>query len=407
MGWQENEAEYGGTAYSHRSAAIQKGWDPTGSATTTRTHGGRPGPNALTGPGMLHQIALSKRVFQKLKVRLAFIRSEGPKTQVLAEAHHPEQDHQNGTGVDCYTRGGVVSVEKPSPTGMEFFSALQQVAPRSGWAPRQTLLTTLPADQRRMLLGYVPGPDQVQVRQREQMGLAAIGARSFLSAQGIVDWRARGGNYVTPVKSQARCASCVAFGVVAAIESMTLIQLRRPGLNINLSEAHLFFCLGRTTASRVTCGTGWRPELALEAARRSGIVDEACFRYNDSDMPCQLCPSASRRLTRITRWREITAAEDMRSHLRSRGPLIGTLSVYDDFYNYGSGVYRHVSGAFDGGHCVCIVGYNDAAGCWIAKNSWSAQWGESGYFRIAYGNCGIDASMWSVEGAILPPPARP
>ena len=25
-------------------------------------------------------------------------------------------------------------------------------------------------------------------------------------------------------------------------------------------------------------------------------------------------------------------------------------------------------GAFDGGHCVCIVGYNDADGCWIGKN---------------------------------------
>lgn len=292
------------------------------------------------------------------------------------------------------------------PTGVEFFSALRQVAPRSGWTPRQTLLTTLPADQRRRLLGYVPGPGQVQVRQREQMGLAATGVRSFRSTRGIVDWRTRDGNYVTPVKSQARCASCVAFGAVAAIESMTLIQLRRPGLNINLSEAHLFFCLGRTAGSRVTCATGWRPELALEAARRSGIVDEQCFRYNDSDMPCQLCPGASRRLTRITRWREITAVEEMRSYLRTSGPLIGALSVYEDFFNYGSGVYRHVSGAFDGGHCVCIVGYNDADGCWIGKNSWSAQWGDRGYFRIAYGNCGVDTSMWSVEG-VIPPPAGP
>ena len=71
------------------------------------------------------------------------------------------------------------------PTGVEFFSALRQVAPRSGWAPRQTLFTTLPANQRRRLLGYMPGPGQVQVRQREQKGLAATGVRSFLSAQGM------------------------------------------------------------------------------------------------------------------------------------------------------------------------------------------------------------------------------
>jgi len=291
-------------------------------------------------------------------------------------------------------------------TGAELFSALQQASRRSGWVPRQTLLTTLPAGQRRRLLGYVPGPDQPQLRQREQMGLAAAGATALIPSKGGVDWRARDGNYVTPVKSQARCRACVAFGVVAAIESVAAVELRRPGLNINLSEAHLYFCLGPTTVTypeRVNCETGWRPDLALNAVQRSGLADEACFRYNDSDRPCQLCSGAASRLTRIRQWREIPSVEEMRSHLRNRGPLIGVLSVYEDFQSYGSGVYRHVSGGLIGGHCVCIVGYSDANSCWIGKNSWSSQWGEQGYFRIAYGNCGIDASMWSVEGVIAPP----
>jgi C1A family cysteine protease len=31
------------------------------------------------------------------------------------------------------------------------------------------------------------------------------------------------------------------------------------------------------------------------------------------------------------------------------------------------------------------------AGCWIARNSWGTGWGDSGYFRIAYGECGIES----------------
>ena len=67
--------------------------------------------------------------------------------------------------------------------------------------------------------------------------------------------------------------------------------------------------------------------------------------------------------------------------------------MYQDFFSYRSGVYQHVSGEAAGGHCVEILGYNDAQGCWICKNSWGSNWGEGGYFRIAYGQCNIES--WS------------
>jgi C1A family cysteine protease len=40
------------------------------------------------------------------------------------------------------------------------------------------------------------------------------------------------------------------------------------------------------------------------------------------------------------------------------------------------------------------VGYDDPNGCWICKNSWNTTWGEQGFFRIAYGECGIES--WDV-----------
>jgi C1A family cysteine protease len=72
-------------------------------------------------------------------------------------------------------------------------------------------------------------------------------------------------------------------------------------------------------------------------------------------------------------------------------------SVYADFFNYHTGIYHHVSGSLQGGHCVCCVGYDDVKRCWICKNSWNTSWGDSGFFNIAYGQVGIDAAMWALE----------
>ena len=37
-----------------------------------------------------------------------------------------------------------------------------------------------------------------------------------------------------------------------------------------------------------------------------------------------------------------------------------------------------------GGHAMLIVGYDDADGTWLIRNSWGADWGEGGYARVPY-----------------------
>lgn len=78
------------------------------------------------------------------------------------------------------------------------------------------------------------------------------------------------------------------------------------------------------------------------------------------------------------------------------GPVSIAFEVTDDFQAYTGGVFsdptchqdpEHVN------HAVLIVGYGSENGqdFWIVKNSWGADWGEQGYFRIIRGKneCGL------------------
>ena len=71
-------------------------------------------------------------------------------------------------------------------------------------------------------------------------------------------------------------------------------------------------------------------------------------------------------------------------------------NVYSDFMSYKKGVYKHIGGRFEGGHAIKILGYGkeDGLDYWLCANSWGTKWGElGGFFKIAFGTCGIDAHV--------------
>lgn len=199
-----------------------------------------------------------------------------------------------------------------------------------------------------------------------------------------IDWRNhKGGNWVTSVKDQGSCGSCVAFATCATLESAVLIAKNRPGAGFDLSEAHLFYC-----GTPNSCDKGWFPQKALSFAQKTGVGLEKNFPYTPGNQPCRNIPPA----VKVT-GQGMAASTIARKAALAKGPVIGCFAVYSDFLAYRSGVYRHVSGHLTGYHAVCMVGYDDRRGCWIAKNSWGTGWGTGGFFDIAYGECGIDSQF--------------
>lgn len=290
------------------------------------------------------------------------------------------------------------------------FNQLQATLEAEGkpWEAIETKLIQLSDDEKKSWLGYTPGPGEPTLAAREELAtanfaaysaeMAALAIAEDYGASASFDWRnINGKNYITPVKNQGGCGSCVAFGSAATLEAMLRIAIGDAAYPIDLSEAHLFYCNNRQ-CNPGDPNYGWWVSAALDACKNPGVADDPCYPYTDVNQACKLCSNWANRVTRISGWHAITSIADMKTWLSTRGPLVACYTVYDDFFAYKSGVYQHVSGKVAGGHCVCCVGYNDAQGCWIMKNSWATSFGESGYFRIAYGQCGIDATMWAVDG---------
>jgi C1A family cysteine protease len=215
-----------------------------------------------------------------------------------------------------------------------------------------------------------------------------------LNLPSSIDWRNNNGNFVTPVKNQGGCGSCVAFGTMAVMESMFAIE---QSMLLNFSEADMFFC-----SSHGAVCSGWWPISAYQANQQRGIVQECLFPYSiafpgnniwNQPPSCVVIPNRANNAFTYSNINTITSIDDAKNYLCSTGPLAACFDVYQDFYNYSSGIYTHTSGNYVGGHCICIVGYNDnnGNGYWICKNSWDTSWGMDGYFYIAYGQCNIDS----------------
>jgi C1A family cysteine protease len=268
------------------------------------------------------------------------------------------------------------------------------------WEAGVTSVSELSDSEKRLRLGCAPEPGGLSAKEREKIATANRGAGGAIRGEGTptaFDWRNVGGrNFITPIKDQDSCGSCVAFGSAATVEGTFRVQRNDPNLAVDFSEAHLFYCIAKSQGR--DCSNGWYCDAGIDAFMNPGVVDETCFPYSAGDQDCNLCNDWQNRVTRITAWHAISAVADIKTWLSTRGPLSTAFNVYNDFFSYRNGVYRHVSGELGGGHCVSVVGYDDGTCCWICKNSWGTAWGDGGFFRIAYGECGIDALMWAVDG---------
>jgi hypothetical protein len=88
-------------------------------------------------------------------------------------------------------------------------------------------------------------------------------------------------------------------------------------------------------------------------------------RDGEDNLCASACYTFQTNSCRIQSWAYVTTTsvnvEAVQNALVTYGPLVTTMDVYADFFNYHGGIYSYASGTCQGGHAILIVGYDDAA----------------------------------------------
>ncbi len=252
-------------------------------------------------------------------------------------------------------------------------------------------------------LGAIPGPldlSHLSTLQSSTPGLIAL--QSTLPSS--FDLREQ--NNVTSVKDQGYVGACWAFASIASLESN---QLRSTGREWDFSENHMKNLLnnwdGSSYENRFDYDDGGDAVMVLAyLTRGDGPIleseDPYIDHYNQSPDGLE---------------KAITFQNGYYLPLRT-GPLDNNIlkraiydhgAVYSGMYwsfnatYYGSSytTYYNPGSGFDGGHAITLIGWDDnfprsnfngssipvGDGAFIAKNSWSSEWGvNDGYFYISY-----------------------
>jgi cathepsin F len=234
--------------------------------------------------------------------------------------------------------------------------------------------------------------------------------RSKLPTDAPASWDWREHNVVNPIQNQGQCGSCWTFSTIAAIE--TAVALKSGKLQ-KFSEQEIVDCStacvledGQQVCNQ-GCNGGWPWAALSDVISWGGEELESVYPYTAVTGTCQR--SQANTLSPISNYTCLSGPglaneTEMASFLYQNG----VLSIAMDagiLQTYHSGIidpdWLHSCSKTQLDHAINIVGYGTSGKTdyWIVRNSWGADWGEQGYFRIVRGKgaCGLNAGVvWPV-----------
>lgn len=210
-------------------------------------------------------------------------------------------------------------------------------------------------------------------------------------------------NALSAVEDQKTIGSCVAQGIVGALE----YHEKKNGVPYeDLSRLFLYYNT-RVIQGTVREDSGCEIRLALKALSKQGICKESfwkydCRRYRTE--PPEKCYTDGLRYTNISYYRLSTASE-IKSALTEGYPVVFGAELFSSFMSEevaktGSVQLPVENDMSEGGHCMLIVGYDDSTGRFIVRNSWGKKWGQKGYCTMPYGYIGnrnLAGDFWVVK----------
>ena len=224
--------------------------------------------------------------------------------------------------------------------------------------------------------------------------------------------------WFSAVQDQGQCASCWAFSTIGNLEAAALKKSGAAPGQIN-ADGSIEVCTGLPALSEQQvlscnpdgygCDGGWYEFDMLNPANTAkgtgyypGAVPAGAFTYVAQRVACSF--GATTAYTPVTQWgyvgdgRGIPSVFAIKAAIYTWGSLSAGVFADEYFQAYTGGVFSGSNDKSTPNHAILLVGWDDAKGAWLLKNSWSASWGINGFMWIKYGVNSVGTSpAWVLD----------
>ena len=191
---------------------------------------------------------------------------------------------------------------------------------------------------------------------------------------------------MTPVRNQGDEGTCVAFASVVGIKEY---QDTKEYKNlIELSPRYIYNLCKKNDGSPDEEGT--YPRVAMKMLLKYGTPTENYWPYrpHQTDKPKAGADKAAVKY-KVKAYARLKTAIEMKRSLVVNGPYLAGVDVYESWFTNKASKTGLIpmpgkSDQYQGGHAICIVGYDDTKRLFKFKNSWGDDWGDTGYGYLAY-----------------------
>lgn len=200
--------------------------------------------------------------------------------------------------------------------------------------------------------------------------------------------------FITPIKDQGHCGSCVAFAVTKAVE---MLYWQKTLKRNNLSERWAYEKAKTLDEWPGENYEGTSVRAGLKAAYKLGIPPERFWKYNPNrkGKPKPKAAKAAENF-KIKKYERIKGILPTKIAIFQRGFVVASAMVHEGWYKAKRHIPYKPKYGFLGGHAFLIVGYNKHG--FIVVNSWGKKWGKKGHSILKYNDAHLHLiDAWTAD----------
>lgn len=207
-----------------------------------------------------------------------------------------------------------------------------------------------------------------------------------------------------PIYDQTTLSSCTGNAIAGNFQFCEI----KEGLSSFIPSRLFIYYNERVIEHTVTSDAGAEIRDGIKSVAKQGVCPETLWPYDVkrfATKPPKTCYDAAKLHLAVQYSRVAQTSAQMKGCLAEGFAYVCGISVYESFESdavakTGKVPMPKSSEELLGGHAIVCVGYDDAKGVWIMRNSWGVSWGMKGYFTLPYAYL-LDANLaddfWTIR----------